>query len=143
GERALAGTFNVDAVLVRDLQDGKAERRLHVAPPAVALDEGHLGHQWRFRAAESSPNFVRRGKVSAPLLGIEWNIYSPLGARSSARMPAPRTAASSAAAPWASVAASLRRTMPSTVRPAASAASSMAPASACSTAITACVTGRA
>src|SRR5258708_27763713 len=45
GERALAGALDVDAVLVRDLQHRKAERRVHLAARAVALDESHFPHE--------------------------------------------------------------------------------------------------
>src|SRR6185437_14787029 len=44
GERALAGALDVDAVLVRDLQDREAERCVHFASLPVALDESHFRH---------------------------------------------------------------------------------------------------
>ena len=45
GERALARAFDIDAVLVRDFQDGEAERRVNLSARAVTLDESHLGHR--------------------------------------------------------------------------------------------------
>src|SRR6185437_4311717 len=43
-KRALARALDIHTVLVRHLQNGKAERRLDFATGAVALDEGHAWH---------------------------------------------------------------------------------------------------
>src|SRR5580658_933659 len=45
GERALASAFDVDAVLMGDLEHREPERRVHFATLAVALDESHLRHE--------------------------------------------------------------------------------------------------
>src|SRR5579885_1508841 len=44
GERALAGALEIDVVLVRDLQHREPERRVHLDPGAVLLDERHAWH---------------------------------------------------------------------------------------------------
>src|SRR5258708_12293236 len=62
GERALAGALDVDAVLVRDLQHRKAERRVHLAARAVALDESHFRHE----PVPSVPNPLRLPPPASP-----------------------------------------------------------------------------
>src|SRR6185437_13966921 len=93
GERTLAGALDVDAVLVRDLEHGEADRGLDLAARAVALDEHHLRH---------SPELLQRASGAAS---------------SSAWIAAPSNAASAAAAPTARAAASLAATTRNSVRP--------------------------
>src|SRR5665213_4088167 len=44
GERALARALDIDAVLVRDLQNREAQRGIDLAARAIALDEDHFRH---------------------------------------------------------------------------------------------------
>src|SRR5665213_2655154 len=44
-QRALARALDIHVVGVRDLQHRQAERRVHLAARAIALDESHPGHQ--------------------------------------------------------------------------------------------------
>src|SRR5262249_54565060 len=99
GERALAGTLEVDAVAMRDLQHREPQRRVHLAASTVLLDEHHLRHH------------------ACPI--TDW-----AGIASSAATAAPSTAASSDAAPIAIAAAARRSITRSTERPAFTAAAS-------------------
>src|SRR5208282_6558902 len=60
-QRAFARTLEIDVVAVCDLQDGKADWRLHFLARAVSLDEHHLGH------LGSAPSNCRTGAVHAGL----------------------------------------------------------------------------
>src|ERR1700741_2087067 len=53
GERAFAGAFDVDVVAARYLEHRHSERRIDLAPGAVALDKDHLRH-YSDRGARSS-----------------------------------------------------------------------------------------
>ncbi len=66
GERALAGALDVDVVAVRDLEHRQAERRLDLAPRAVALDEGHLRHARRLLGAVEPRRRDPRPRIAAP-----------------------------------------------------------------------------
>jgi hypothetical protein len=44
GERALAGAFQADPVLMRDLQDGQADGRVQLVALSVGVDERDLRH---------------------------------------------------------------------------------------------------
>src|SRR6185437_5936937 len=49
GERTLARALDVDAVLMRDLEHGKTQRRFDLATRPVAFDESHFRHELRPR----------------------------------------------------------------------------------------------
>jgi hypothetical protein len=44
GERAFAGAFNINAIAMRDFQDGKAKRRFHFFARSVTFNEYHFRH---------------------------------------------------------------------------------------------------
>ena len=55
GERAFARALDVDVVAMGDFEHRQAERRVDLAPRAVALDKDHFRHQYRSgRGARSS-----------------------------------------------------------------------------------------
>ena len=68
GERALAGAFDIDLVPVGDLEHRQAERRLDLAPRAVAFDKDHLRHRESLGHRGAAPCLRRGSRRQAPAL---------------------------------------------------------------------------
>ena len=80
GERAFAGAFDIDVVAARDFEHRHSDRRIDLAPGAVALDKDHLRH-YSGRGARSSARIAAVSTAFAPAdssaFRLRRNILSP------------------------------------------------------------------
>src|SRR5262249_37682382 len=93
GERAFAGTFDVDLVAVRDLEHGKAERCVDLAMRAVAFDKSHFGHY-----GLSGLGTISSARIAAASAGVSPLPRSAAVTMRSRSMPAASLARNSSAA---------------------------------------------
>src|SRR5262249_50422618 len=126
GERALAGAFDVDAVAMGDLEQGKTERRLHFLARPVLQYERHLRHYSPIRLSSSLTDSPDNASRMPRSMRRSANGLLNVSSDSAAALIASRSSPSMAASRWARPASIAARSSASSSWPSLASAPSSA-----------------